>query len=37
MCELVRRAEVETWSDLASLIPAGQQLFSVEQAFGNRA
>jgi hypothetical protein len=30
----VRREEVESWSDLSNLIPEGQKLHSVQQAYG---
>jgi hypothetical protein len=32
---LIRREEVESWSDLAGLIPAGQQIYTAEEAHGN--
>jgi hypothetical protein len=31
---LIRREEVESWSDLAGLIPAGQQIYTAEEAHG---
>jgi hypothetical protein len=32
---LIRREEVESWSDLVGLIPAGQQIYTAEEAHGN--
>jgi hypothetical protein len=32
---LIRREEVESWSDLAGVIPAGQQIYTAEEAHGN--
>ena len=34
MSGMVRREEVESWSQLASLIPPGQQLHTLQAAYG---
>ena len=34
MSGVVRREEVESWSQLASLIPPGQQLHTLQAAYG---